>query len=184
MRNAVEELLHGSRVTVKCGEICVSVPVKAARKALKLARSLSVHAKSQPCGEGKGSEKASSDTECGERRERVRKEAADKGEDAERACRNWVLEVEAPSMERVLDSMPKFKTAFVKQLTPEAPMLEGSKGVFVVHLSLSCSRSTFTQKSMKEGAQLTKAEKRQRLTPAEAHALIGDGYREFAGVAE
>lgn len=290
VRSAVEELLHSSRVTVHYGELRVAVPVKDARRALRLLRTLSVQAKKQHTAEagnretgdrertentpevdplraqtgeaemdtGKAcrtgiqrtqSRYVDSDSRASSRansREESRADSReesgiDNGEDAartstektsiarvdaagaagaetaemdtvkmdtvrteiaraeiaraeiaktdtradtEKACRNWTLEVEAVSVERVLDAMPKFKTAFVKQTTPEAPMLEAAVGKFTVHVSLSCSRSTFTQKSLKDGVLLTRAEKRQRLTPNEAHALIGDGYREFAGVAE
>lgn len=209
-RTAVQELLHSSKVTVRCGELCVSVPLKMARRALKLARSLSACARKAEVGV-RDEEKEVSDAERGGEREKEReKERRERrltlpqlekegkreekreerkeeriDDEADRACRNWTLEVSAASLEKVLDSMPKFKTAFVKQTTPDVPMLEAdSVHKFIVHLSLSCSRSTFTQKSMKESAVLLRAEKRKRLSPAETHALIGEGYREFAGVAE
>ena len=119
-----------------------------------------------------------------EPREEVGEEARGEG-DRERckASRNWTVTVEAPTLADALDTLPKFRTVFAKEVGEVSTgEIGGERRRIVMHATFACSRATLTPKSIKGTTRLVSAEQRQRMAQDEAHRLIQDGFREFAGV--
>lgn len=107
------------------------------------------------------------------------------GDRAERskASRNWTVTVEAPTLADALDTLPKFRTVFAKEVGEvSSGEIGGERRRIVMHATFACSRATLTPKSIKGATRLVSAEQRQRMAQDEAHRLIQDGFREFAGV--
>lgn len=141
----------------------------------------------------RGSERGSEETgesRAEQREGQSRHEAQDgqPGQDEDRAerckaSRNWTVTVEAPTLADALDTLPKFRTVFAKE-TGEVSTGEigGERKRIVMHATFACSRATLTPKSIRGATRLVSAEQRQRMAQDEAHRLIQDGFREFAGV--
>lgn len=100
-----------------------------------------------------------------------------------KASRNWTVTVEAPTLADALDTLPKFRTVFAKETGDVSNgEIGGERKRIVMHATFACSRATLTPKSIKGATRLVSAEQRQRMAQDEAHRLIQDGFREFAGV--
>lgn len=100
-----------------------------------------------------------------------------------KASRNWTVTVEAPTLADALDTLPKFRTVFAKEMGDVSTgEIGGERKRIVMHTTFACSRATLTPKSIKGATRLVSAEQRQRMAQDETHRLIQDGFREFAGV--
>lgn len=117
-------------------------------------------------------------------REEVGEEARGEGDrERSKASRNWTVTVEAPTLADALDTLPKFRTVFAKEVGEvSSGEIGGERKRIVMHATFACSRATLTPKSIRGATRLVSAEQRQRMAQDEAHRLIQDGFREFAGV--
>lgn len=146
-------------------------------------------------GSGRGSERGESrqeveDEQSGQlggqsgqpRQEGQHEQEGDRTERS-KASRNWTVTVEAPTLADALDTLPKFRTVFAKEVGDVSTgEIGGERRRIVMHATFACSRATLTPKSIKGATRLVSAEQRQRMAQDEAHRLIQEGYREFAGV--
>lgn len=219
-----------ARISVRYGEMRIVVPAKYARRALRIARSLSagereerkdeerrreearrdgeetgresVEKREERGAEDEGLDRVRPDGVKGEETEKDRRQEGEKGSAEraaeriarkveekdekrdEKASRNWNMAVRAQTLEQVLDSLPKFKNVFIREKEEDVCECGDGRPLFSVVATFMCSRGTLTKKSMKDGLLLVSAEKRGRITPAEIHKLLSEGYREFAGVTE
>ena len=184
----VGECLRRAAVTVRCGELSITIPADSARRALKALRRQKTAGRSRRDEKCLSGDEANQEQEgAGETRttERAGSQPPEReiGGEKEKASRNWTRRVEATTLADALDTLPKFRAVFAKEEADvKTGEIGGEKKIIVMHVTFACSRSTLTAKSIREPARLVSAVRRGRLSSEEAHALVGDGFREFAGM--